>query len=108
MATILEASQGAIMASLVPMLRGWTPITTRRISNGSVSSQAQGLDANNYSTWLLPLTWLISSGTRRCKTTRMITCVKTKIARTLELIIQIISRLGADNLHPVVFFKDEE
>jgi hypothetical protein len=64
----------------------------RRISNGSTISRARGLGTNNYLTWLLRLTWLISSGAERCKTTRMMTCVKSKTTKTLEFIIQIISR----------------
>ena len=40
------------------------------ISNGSTSSQAQGLGANIYLTWLLPLTWLIGSGAGRHQTTQ--------------------------------------
>jgi hypothetical protein len=80
----------------------------QRTFGDSASSHARGLHAENYSTWLLRLTWLISSGARRRKTTRKMfykcmPCSFQAFYQTLDLD----SRLGSCRTHVIsdLFFK---
>jgi hypothetical protein len=93
------------LARLVPKLGGYAPnhySTTTRVV--SASFLARGLSTNNYSTWLLPLTWWRARG---LNTTSVLRWWLPQTLKTLGLILQSFQGSGAAMLHPSFkFFQD--
>jgi hypothetical protein len=98
----LRTSTGVASSQLGGYTQNHYSTTTRVVST---SSLARGLGTNNYSTWLLRLTWRRARG---LNATSVLRWWLPQTLKTLGLILQSFQGSGATRLHPSVdFFKTE-